>query len=317
MAREFWSLVAQVIVQRAAEVIILWSSAHTQFGLAWSKPHFVDLRHFAANVFVSRGSGFVGGQVPRLILGYFLGASDVGLFVFAARLPEMLIAVTIAPTTIVARSTLRKYAPGQEELEKKFGQLLRGTALFAFPICTGAAAAMPTLLAIALDSRWQHATLAAQMMILSSMPMLVYFAATSLLLAMKYPGDEAKTSVAQIVSTSICALLAAPFGLNIVCLVLLVRYVALMPLPLWIISRKCGISPRSIATAIGPAFLAAASMGCIVALARPTFEHQLGHIGAIPVLVGLGVITYAAFIGLWERQGALQIISRLRKFALK
>ncbi|HUB64842.1 MAG TPA: oligosaccharide flippase family protein, partial [Methylocella sp.] len=301
-----WALVAQVIVQRAAEVIILWSSAHTRFGIGWSRPHFVELRHFATHLFVSRGLSFAGGQIPRLILGFFLGASDLGLFVFAARLPDMLALITLAPTTLVARSTLRQYSPGQKELEKAFGQLLQNTAFFAYPICTGAAAIIPLFIVLALDSRWHPAILAAQLMILSVIPWMVYYGASAVLLAMKYPREEAKISVGQVLSTTLCLLLAAPFGLNIVCFVLMVRYVALMPLPLWLIRRKCGIGLRPIVRAIGPSFIASAIMGSIVALASPFVAQRLSPIAALPVLIGLGVIIYAALAGILARQGALQ-----------
>ena len=312
-----WALVAQVIVQRAAEAVILWSSAHTRLGLGWSKPHFAELRHFAAHVFVSRGLAFAGGQIPRLILGYFLGASELGLFVFAARLPDMLAVITLVPTTIVARSTLRQYAPGQKDLEEAFGRLLRDTAFFAFPICTGTAAIMPALIAAGLDSRWEPVAFAAQLMILSAIPMLVYFAASSVLLALKYPRDEAMISMAHIVSTTLCVLLAAPFGLNIVCLVLMARYVLLMPLPLWIISRKCGISFQSIAVAIGPVLMASLGMGFIVMLAAPAVEHHFGKFAALSLLIGLGITVYAAMAGVLARQEVLRIISSFRKFVLR
>jgi len=312
-----WALVAQVLVQRAAEITILWSSARIRFGIGWSRPHFVDLRHFATHVFISRGSAFVGAQIPRLILGFFLGPYELGLFVFAARLPDMLLYTTVVPTTVVARVTLRQYAPGQKDLQTAFGRLIGDTALVAFPICVGAAAVMPQVFAVALDERWQPAVLSSQLMILSVLPMLVYFAASSLLLAMKHPQEEAKISMAQIASNTLCVLAAAPFGLTAVCSAIVLRHLLLMPMLLSMLERCCGIIPRSILTALGPALIASLAMGAAVTLAGPIAGHRLGQAASLVVLVGLGVLVYAIVAGFVARKGAWRIISSLRKIAAK
>ena len=174
-----WSLVAQALAQRVAENVILWSSARTRFALTWSLSHFQELWSFAANVFLSRAAGYVSGQMPRLILGAFLGPYELGLFVFASRLPEVFIWTTIVPSTSVARVTLRQFAPGEDQLFPAFARHLENTALLAFPICCGAAAVIPLVFALALDARWQPAALPAQIMILAVIPNLVHSMGTS------------------------------------------------------------------------------------------------------------------------------------------
>lgn len=308
-----WSLVAQAIAQRVAEVIVLWLST-AQFGFGWSRQHYLELRHFAVPVLLSRGLAFVAGQFPRVILGLFVGPFEVGLFVFASRLPETVAVVALVPTTFVARSALRQYADNQSALEKAFGQLLRDTALIAFPICAGAAAIMPTLVLSVLDSHWQAATFAAQTLVLSPMAWVVFYASSALLLATKHPWEESKVSIGQTLSTLLVVLIAAPFGLDVLCLASTFRYVALIPLPLSITSRNCGISPRVFASALAPPFVAAGCMGVIVALAGNFLTHRLPPLAALPLLVILGVIVYGLIAGCWERQRAFQLIRKLQGF---
>lgn len=287
-----WSLVAQILVQRTTEVIILWSSARTAAKIGWSKPHFTDLRSFAISVLISRSLGFTAAQVPRLILGFFLGAYDLGLFVFAARIPDILTAITIVPTTIVARTEMRKYVPNQKELKVAFKHLLQDTSLIAFPACIGLAVVAPELIKVGLDSRWQAATFATQMLILSVIPLVIFYSAGFLLWAMNFPRDESKISMGHLVGSLFCTLIAAPFGLKIVCFVLMIRGIASLPLPLWIISQKCGISPQLVGRAVGPALISSISMGIIVMLLNQIIVDYVGNVFSIPILISIGVIAY-------------------------
>lgn len=308
-----WSLVAQVVSQRMAEVIILWSSARTRFGLGWSSRHFADLSHFARHIFVSRGMAFASGQIPRLILGFFLGPVDLGLYVLAARLPDMLIKTTIVPTCAVARVTFRQYAPGQKTLEQAFGRLTGDTAVIAFPICCGGAAVMPLAFAVALDARWQPAVFAAQVMILSVIPMVVFCASSALLLAIRYPQDEAKLSFAQLFLNSFFIFLVAPFGLNSASFVTLICPLFLLPMLSWIIVKRSGITARSIFAAIGPALFAALVMADIVSLVAAPLALYLGQKAALPALAVFGGLIYACIVALTDRPRAARIITSLKK----
>jgi O-antigen/teichoic acid export membrane protein len=312
-----WALAAQIIVQRGSEAVILWASANTRFSLGWSKRHFIDLRHFAANVFFSRGISFLGASIPRLILGFFLGPFELGLFVFAARVPDALTMVAILPAAEVSRVTLRQYVPGQKEMQEAFGRLIEDIALVALPMCCGGAAVMPLLIAIALDSRWQPAAFAAQMMILSVIPMLMFYVSTAVLLALKFPRDEAKLSLYQAVSGTVAVLLAAPFNVNVACFFLLFRHAFLMPILVRILAQRCGIEPRSIVAAISPALFVSLVMGGIVMLIAPAIEHRLGQLAAFPALISIGILVYAVLISIAAPQTVRRFIGNIRKLILR
>ena len=83
-----WALVAQILVQRCVELALLWASAHSRCSFAWSTPHFVDMRGYAMSVGVSKSMAWFGSQIPRIILGWYLGPTDLGLFALAARIVD-------------------------------------------------------------------------------------------------------------------------------------------------------------------------------------------------------------------------------------
>ena len=148
-----WALVAQVLAQRCIELAILWASAHTRLGFGWSQSNFRELRGYALNVIISKGMFWAGSQIPRIILGWYLGATDLGLFALAGRLIDITSQVFIVPRSAVARLTLRKFADAPAGFAEDFNLTIRQIAILCFPVCCGLAALMPILYAF-LGQRW-------------------------------------------------------------------------------------------------------------------------------------------------------------------
>jgi PST family polysaccharide transporter len=308
-----WALVAQILLQRIAEVVILWMTAGTGAGagLGWSRPHYEDLRVYAAHVFVSRSMVFLSGQLPRVIIGYFLGPVDLGLFTLATRFPETLAQVVISPRAIVARIDLRRFSFGEQALSNAFNRLLRDIALIGFPMSLGAAATIPLLISVWLDERWQAGIQASQLMFLTIPPQVVFYASSAVLLALNFPREEARISVVQSLTNGIFVLIAVPFGLNAVCLVMVLRLFVLMPYPALVVSRVCGIPTRAMAAATGSLFGFALAMAVAVLAIRPLLVSMMGNPIALGSLVVIGTVIYAALVGIFAPSEARRLLSRL------
>lgn len=308
-----WSLVAQILLQRIAEVVILWVTAGPEAGagLGWSRPHYEDLRVYAAHVFVSRSMVFLSAQLPRVIIGYFLGPVDLGLFTLATRFPETLAQVVISPRVIVARIDLRRYRYGEKALSAAFHRLLKDVALIGFPMSLGAAATIPLLISVWLDDRWQAGIHASQLMFLTVPPQVVFYASSAVLMALNFPREEARISVVQSVTNALCVLAAVPFGLNAVCGVMALRLFVLMPYPALIVSRTCGIPTRLMATATGSLFCFALAMAAAVVALSPLLVRTVGAPIALLGLIIVGTIVYAALVGIFAPNEARRIMARL------
>jgi len=308
-----WALVAQILLQRTAEVVILWIAAGRSAGagFGWSRPHYEDLRVYAAHVMVSRSMTFLGGQVPRLIIGYFLGPVDLGLFSLATRFPDALAQVLIAPRASVARIGLRRYRQGEEALNSAFYRLLRDIAFIAFPVSIGAAAIISLLISLWLDARWQAGIVAAALMFLTIPPQVVFYASSAVLLALNHPREEAKISVVQNLSNALLVLAAIPFGLNAVCAVTVFRLFLLMPYAAIRVSRVCAIPAPAMAVAIGPLFALTLAMGAIVAALSPILVAAIGPHLALAGLIAVGFGLYMALVGIFAPKDARHFLSHL------
>jgi O-antigen/teichoic acid export membrane protein len=312
-----WALVWQAIVQRLVAAVALWLGVPLRFRLGFSAAHFRDLRKFAAKLMLSRIMNWAGGQLPRFILGMYLGASDLGIFSLAGRLNGTLVQVALEPKITVARIYLRRYLAAREGLDDAVRRLFLQTSILCFPFFVGGAAATPVLFHAWLGPRWAGGVPVAQFMLLMGVPMVTFYCATAILLALNQQAAEAFISTVQTATVIVVALAVAPFGLTIVTAAIALRQLALLPLPLVLIRRRCTVPLRAMLIPQLPALAAAAASAGVVWLLAPGLEHTLGSVKALPLLVVLGAIVYVPLIALlapsFVGEVLRRVVARLRR----
>ena len=178
-----WALVLQVLAQRIAELVIGWIAVPVRFGVTWSGPHFHELRPVALNVFAARMMAMVTGQLPRLVLGYTLGPTDVGLFALGSRFHDIIVNTMAIPRTAVGRIELRAEKIGSAAFERDFEKMVRNASILSFPFFLGTAALAPSLYHLWLKQQWQAGIVPAQLIVLSGVPMVLFYCFDAALLA--------------------------------------------------------------------------------------------------------------------------------------
>ena len=287
-----WALVAQILVQRCIELTLLWGSAHIRLGFEWSQPHFLDLRGYAISLGVSKGMAWFGGQIPRVILGWYLGPADLGLFALAAKLVDFVIQVFIVPQAWVSRLTLRRFADEPAGFAEAFQLVIRQIAVLSFPVCCGLAAILPTLFAAFLDQRWTAGVLAAQIIVLTGIPATFYYCFTAAVLAARQPHLDSQIAIATDSTTAVAVMLAASHGLNAACAAMFAQRIALMPALLVMLRRVTGVSPIRAVWVQLPILAAAAVMGWIVLLSTPLALSLLPQRLTPLILTVIGALIY-------------------------
>jgi O-antigen/teichoic acid export membrane protein len=306
-----WALVWQTIVQKAVAAITLWISVPLRFRLGFSARHFADFHRFAVPMLLSRTMSWGASQLPRFVLGLYIGATELGVFSLALRLSDVVVQMFLVPRYAVARVELRRYANDRTGLDAAMHQLIFRYCFLSFPLCVGGAAITPTLFHVWLDPRWYSGIVPAQLMLLICLPYVSIFTIGALLLAFNRQHAEAVASTVQGVTTVLVSLLAAPYGLIAASAAIAARPFVLLPLPLWLAKTQCGISARQILGPQLPILLAAALMGPAVWLLHMQLEGRMPAAWQLPILVGTGGVVYAVAIGLLMPQLLAQSVKRV------
>ncbi len=290
-----WALTLQLLAQRVAEFAIVWMAAPVRFGFAWSRPHFNELSPVAANVVIARMMSLANGIVPRLILGYTLGATELGLFTFANRILEIIVQSAIVPLTSVGRIEMRDAKPGSPEFERIFSRMTQSVALLAFPLLLGAAALAPDLFRLWLGARWQAGVIPAQLFLLSGLPLVLFYCIDAALLAANMSSLFKWLSTIQMLSITTLVACVSTLGLNIVCIALAVRPWIVLPFFLARLQRAVHLPVLRVLRQPLLSLIGAVTMAVLLSL--PVFRFP-GHFPVLnfAFLVAAGVAIYGVFL---------------------
>lgn len=308
-----WALVWQALIQRLVAAAALWFAVPLPFQLGFSSRHCRELFRYAMPVAVSRTMDWSSGQIPRFLLGLYLGANELGLFSLASRLNDILLGVTLSPRYAVARVELRRFAIDRSGLDDAMRRLLVTSSLVTFPLAIGGAAVCSTLFHAWLNPRWFDGVPAAQFMMLMVLPMVTFYAIGALLLGLNRQSAQALISTVQTVTTVIAVWLFAPFGLVPASAAIAARPLAMLPLPLILGRRYGGLSWQRLLGCQAPVLAAAATMGAVVLLLQALLTPVLASIPRLLLLTVTGALVYAGLIRLLLPEFALPVIDRLRR----
>jgi O-antigen/teichoic acid export membrane protein len=224
-----WALVLQVLAQRIAELVIGWIAVPVRFGLTWSAPHFHELRPVALNVFGARMMAVVNGNLPRLVLGFTLGPTDVGLYALGNRFHDIIVTTMAVPRTAVGRIELRSEKIGSSEFQRDFARMVQNASILSFPFFLGTAALAPSLFHLWLNQQWQAGIIPTQLILLGGVPMVLFYSFDAALLAGSLSSVVRKIASLHFVTVAAAVSCAASFGLTATCLALALRPWLLLP----------------------------------------------------------------------------------------
>lgn len=299
-----WALVWQALIQRLVSVITLWFSVPLRLRFAWSSRHFEDVWRFTAPILLATTMGWAAGQIPRLILGIFLGSRDLGLYSMAARLSDILVQTAIVPSTVVARVSLLRFVTVSRERDEAIGNILRRMSVLCFPLAIGGAALLPPLFHVWLDPSWFGGILAGQIMLLMTVALVTNQMANTILMAFNEQHYDAMISTVQTMAIVLLVLLFARFGLLIAVLAIALRPILLLPLQLSALASRCRLRPGILLSPQLPALAAAALAGALACVVRPALEMRLGSGPTLVLLAVAGAMVYAASLTMFSRQAA-------------
>jgi len=288
-----WALVWQATLQRVLNVAILWRLVDMPFRLGFSRPHFHELRRYGGPMALSQVMAWAADQIPRYILGLFLGASELGLFSLAGRLSDIILQLAVSPRFGVARIEMRKFRDNQDGINEAIRHILVQMSALTFPLCIGGAVVMPILFQVWLNARWSGGVLPAQLMILGIIPQVTHYALSAALLGANRQSAIAINATAQTLALTLASLIFAPFGLYPATAAIATRPLITSVFPLAFARRYCNIEPKRVLAAQLPALLAACTTGAIVFAAQWLLRPAMNAVVLLPILVLIGGVTYA------------------------
>jgi O-antigen/teichoic acid export membrane protein len=209
----------------------------------------------------------------------------------------VIIHTRVVPLTQVA---LRAKQSGTAEFALHIARVVQNVSMLSFPCFLGLAALVPELFRLGLDDRWAAGIVPTQLMLLSGLPLAVFYSIDAALLATNLSSLFRKMAHWQGLTLVATVLCAAPFGLTITCLALAIRSWIAMPVLVIISGRSCHIPIfRVLLLPLHP-LIGATCMAALVSL--PFFHLAWLNRGLdVALLVAMGILFYTAYLYCFAR----------------
>lgn len=288
-----WSLLAMQIARGAVEAIYLLATSKWRPKLQFSLARSRDLLPVAGpSSFVATWSNF-NDELPKMIVGAFLGAAQVGIYGLARRPLEFLSNVLLGPISLITMPVVARLQADPRRTAIYYVSAVRIASLIGFPAFTGLAAIAPDLVPLLLGESWKDSIMAIQIVMLLGLTRSVDGIAGGVAVAHGHSSIILHFSLAYSIVAAALLVVASPFGLEATMLAIVLANAALLPPFLLVVQRRTAVPmfqplvslPRIIAaTAAMIIAVTAWQMSCRGAMPSPVL---------LATSVSIGAVTYA------------------------
>jgi len=304
----YWALVISLLIANFTQTCIICFCARWLPSFVFSRSSFRYMFRYGINGMGSSLMGYFSQNLDYLIVGKLLGASSLGIYEFAYRIPYIAFNRVATPISTVLFPILSQVQNDNERLGRGYIKVAKFIAIILFPVLGGLAAVANQAVAVLWGDQWLAAIIPLQILCMRCAIQSVTKPISVIFLCKNRPDLPLKISFFSFIFT-----FAAVGGLGFVYGLVGVAagmLVATIPnvVPIWIAFRIINIPLSSLFAALMPPTICAAT-STFLTLVTVHLLILKGNsdyiILAISILVG--VITYATTMWFFFRETRLEV----------
>jgi O-antigen/teichoic acid export membrane protein len=309
-----WSLVLMQLVKAAAETSVLLLAGSWRPRLHFSYARCRELFGFASPIVGFSLWNFINDEMPKVVLGTFLGPHAVGIYALARRPLEFLTGAVLSPLTGMAMPAVARLQHDKAKVDDFFDRSIRVAAFVGFPTFMGAAAIAPDAIPLVFGEQWSSGVLAVQIIMFLGVVRTIDSICAGAVLALGHSSLILKLNLAYTVIGLVLMTLAAQVSLVATMAAIVFCNLLLVPVFLFYTRRLAGIDVTQPLMLLPRVALATALMFGAVALWRSfAFTASEPMILISSIAVGAAVYGLAALVLLRpELNAARDLLARMR-----
>jgi PST family polysaccharide transporter len=309
-----WSLVCQQLINAAVTLAVVGVKAGWLPRARFSGAHARDLIGYSWFSILSRLGYFLVNNVDRMIIGFFLSSTALGIYSLAKRVTEMMSTSLTGVVVAVAHPFFARDQHDVVRLRAALTAMMDRTTLVAFPAFFGLAGIARDVVPLVFGDKWIGAVSVLQLL---SILMALYAVSTlhgALVRAMGradwWSGFVNLTSALYVVGF----IVAGRHGVVAVAASSLAIFMLVTPLHFWMVGRLLDLR---LATYL-PIFVAPLTASCAMATLLFLLRHW-GPFAALPLLsrvaaeVAVGVAAYGLLVAILAPDRTRSLMSQLRR----
>ncbi|RWN54320.1 lipopolysaccharide biosynthesis protein [Mesorhizobium sp.] len=293
-----WSLVWMQVAKAAVETAVILLGSAWRPHLRYSHARCRELFGFAGPLIGHSLWNFVNDEIPKVILGTFLGPYAVGVYALARRPLDLLSEAFLGPLTAVTIPAVARVQSEPAKIDAFFNSSIRVAAIAGFPAFLGFAAIAPVAVPFIFGPQWVSGVVAVQILMLLGLQRTIDSICALTILALGHSGLILKLNISETVLAVILLTAAVQVDLETTMAALLACNVLLLPVFLFLVHHLAHIDvlkPLRIFPRLAVAGLLMFAVVTAWLVAAPASTSQ-GLLIAGGIIVGAAVYVAAVIV---------------------
>ncbi|WP_191060759.1 oligosaccharide flippase family protein [Geminicoccus harenae] len=307
-----WALIVFQVLQSLVGAVLLWPTTGYRPGWRFDRRRLASVTGFVRGATSERVLYMVDALMPRVILGKFLGPIELGYYVLAAKVVELLSLVVQRPIQRILLPAVAHLSQDPQAMGQAVGTTLRLALLVTAPAALGILVTAPDLLPLLFGQSWAEAAHALQFMAVLVMIVPVIQITTSVDYARGVSAPQAWLALLSCVLLAGLVVLLQPVTLVSVAAALMIRGLLIILVRMGRTVRVCRLPVLPLLRDLLPILLAAG----VSALAAYVVRSFIPEGTSLPLRVAAevlaGVAAYAAALMIFARS-SLRLLTRLAR----
>lgn len=306
-----WAFVTFELVTATTSTLLLWVMMPWRPQLAFSRATLRDFGAFGLNVLGSRIFRDLSQIVDKLVIGRWLGASRLGIYVLGSSLifgPTSRIA---APVHEVLFPAFSRVQGDRERVRDGWLRANRLVAAIAAPAMLGMIAVADDFVPVVLGERWSDAVPVIRLLAIAGLFVAVQSLCGTVLQALDRPRSVMLLAALSLAATTSSVAVGLAWGLNGVAAAYAAQAVFVTPVYVAAAARKIGVSSGAVARAVWTPLQAGLIMFAVLLVVDLGLADSMGRAMRLVLEAGLGAAVYV--LALWRTSpDVLAEVRRLR-----
>lgn len=287
-----WSLVFGTILGSFTRMIILWVVCTWRPSITFDLKSFKDLFTFGAHVMGSGMLNYFDSNVDYLLIGRFIGPTDLGYYTFAYQLstiPLMKISSIITSVTFPAFSIVQD---NNEILRSAYLKVTEYISLITFPLLSGLIVIAPDFIPIAFGEKWMPMVVPLQILCIAGALKSVGTTVGSILLSKGRSDIQFKWNIFTALILPLSVLIGIRYDITGVALAITITSCLLFFIIQTITNNLIQLNFTDYIKALCPATLGSTIVICSILMLQKSSPYTNQNIISLMSSIVLGIIVY-------------------------
>ncbi|WP_372909545.1 lipopolysaccharide biosynthesis protein [Salinigranum sp.] len=311
--RSVWALVFGYLAGEATRAFVSYLLHPYRPSPRFDRALASEMLGYGKWITANNGLAFLLGKGDDVFVGWYLGATALGLYQVAFRTASAPATEVTKTVSNVIFSTYAKLQGDDVALRRTFVRTMRLVSLVSFPMAVGIVVVAPTFIEGVLGSQWLPATGAMQLLAVYGLLVSLTAAFHQIWKALGRPDYITRVGMLRLGALALAVLPAtAAFGITGTAGAVAGVYVFVaLPVDLFLMRRLIGVGPRQVVTELAVPLVASVGMAVTTLFVRETVT-AVPPLVELVVLVAVGGASYLVLLVGLDRQFSWGLRGNLR-----